>query len=356
MVLLPFLLVGLLVFGLFKYHFGISAVRTYVHVRAAMDSALVVEDKYIGLWGFVILGSGPVRTDADLVGAGIPLGDYVIQKFKIIVSLSQVISQMSTGFKVDWPEDFSRLLDSLSFVNLNIFSFPAVGCLAETNFIGVFLAMTSLPLLFALLVLCCYPFWKIVGLKLQKGIGRNTPLSSADGASGELVRQKAAKEFGVNIMIKMCLGTLFIVYPGVSNIVLRMFHCRTLANGESYLAADLSISCNSNEPLDVAPGFSHMGYLDYRAWAVVMICVYPIGVPLLFFVVLWMNRHQLYDKADGEGQPSTLNARCYDRYGMIYEQYEERFWYWEVVELIRKLMLTSIIIFFWPESAMQVEQ
>jgi hypothetical protein len=39
---------------------------------------------------------------------------------------------------------------------------------------------------------------------------------------------------------------------------------------------------------------------------------------------------------------------------MIYEQYEEQFWYWEVVELVRKLMLTSIIIFFWPDSAMQL--
>ena len=33
-------------------------------------------------------------------------------------------------------------------INLNFFTIPAIGCYANTNFIGVFMAMTSLPLLF----------------------------------------------------------------------------------------------------------------------------------------------------------------------------------------------------------------
>jgi hypothetical protein len=43
-----------------------------------------------------------------------------------------------------------------------------------------------------------------------------------------------------------------------------------------------------------------------------------------------------------------------DRYGFIYHQYEAKWWYWECIELGRKLCLTSIIIFLWPGSAMQL--
>jgi hypothetical protein len=59
-----------------------------------------------------------------------------------------------------------------------------------------------------------------------------------------------------------------------------MLHCRTLVNGDAYLAADLSIQCNSNDPIDVAPGFDKLGYYDYQGWAVMMVMIYPIGVPL----------------------------------------------------------------------------
>jgi hypothetical protein len=295
----PFLLIALIVILVFKYQFGLTAMRTYAHVRAVMDSALIVEDQYIGLWGFVVMGSGDSSNLA--IERGIPFGDYVIQKLKIIVSLSQVVSQMSVNFKVDWPDDFSRLLESLSFVNLNIFSFPAVGCLAKTNFIGIFLALTSFPLLFGIFVVLCFPLFIALGKTLQKGI--DTPLSK----DKEKIRTAAANKFALNIIIKICLGILFIVYPSVSNIVLRMFHCRTLANGEEYLAADLSINCNSNDPISVGP-FQTLGYVDYRAWAAVMVCVYPIGVPVLFYLVLFANRAELYVKNEADPtKPPKLN-------------------------------------------------
>jgi hypothetical protein len=297
----PFVLIALIVFLVFKYHFGLSAMRTYAHVRAVMDSALIVEDEYVGLWGFVVMGSGDSSNLA--MERGIPFGDYIIQKLKIIVSLSQVLSQMSVNFSVDWPDGFSRLLESLSFVNLNIFSFPAVGCLAETNFIGIFLAMTSLPLLFAMFIVLCFPLFIALGKTLQKGA--DTPLSEDD----QKTRKKAAHEFALNILIKICLGILFIVYPSVSNIILRMFHCRTLANGEEYLAADLSINCNSNDPISVGP-FQTLGYADYRAWAALMLFVYPIGVPVLFYLVLFANRAKLYVKNEADPtKPPKLNPR-----------------------------------------------
>jgi hypothetical protein len=37
-----------------------------------------------------------------------------------------------------------------------------------------------------------------------------------------------------------------------------------------------------------------------------------------------------------------------------YVHYEPQFWWWEVVELLRKLFLCGIIVFIMPDSAVQV--
>ena len=41
----------------------------------------------------------------------------------------------------------------------------------------------------------------------------------------------------------------------------------------------------------------------------------------------------------------TLNPNPNQRYGFLYAKYEDRAWYWELVEMFRKLLFTSLIMF-----------
>ncbi|CAN0309757.1 unnamed protein product, partial [Phaeothamnion confervicola] len=72
----------------------------------------------------------------------------------------------------------------------------------------------------------------------------------------------------------------FLIYSTESTIIFQTFACDHLEElGTSYLRADYSIECNT--PTHHA----------YKLFASFMIFLYPIGIPLLYAVVLSKDRH-----------------------------------------------------------------
>ena len=67
---------------------------------------------------------------------------------------------------------------------------------------------------------------------------------------------------------------VFWIYPGVSGLQFRTFVCQELDDGTSWLRADLSIDCKS---------VTHTGFWWY---AVIMVFIYPIGTPVLYYGLL----------------------------------------------------------------------
>ena len=74
---------------------------------------------------------------------------------------------------------------------------------------------------------------------------------------------------------------IFLIYPSTSSTVLFYFQCTPVEGGLSYLRADFSIDCNSSQ---------YTTWLIY-AWA--MVFVYPIGVPLLYWLLLMSHGDKL---------------------------------------------------------------
>jgi len=123
------------------------------------------------------------------------------------------------------------------------------------------------------------------------------------------------------IMWKLVLFTLFLIYPGVSADVLGMLVCKDI-NGTSYLLADFSIHCGSPE------------WLTYIGPTIAMIFIYPIGVPAFFFAMLWRYRHRL--------EESGVRLQL----GFLYAGYNADIWWFEMVDMANKLILTSVLSFF----------
>jgi hypothetical protein len=69
-------------------------------------------------------------------------------------------------------------------------------------------------------------------------------------------------------------------------------------------------------------------------------------VPVFFFFVLWLNRKQLF--VEGSDEPT---AELEDEMGFLYGGYRKDLWWWECVELLRKLVLTGIIAIYKPPAA-----
>ena len=67
-------------------------------------------------------------------------------KFKILVTLFQIIMSFTTSFNLDWPSKFMSLINAIAtFLNFNIISVPFVGCLTEESYLSTFFLSTIGP-------------------------------------------------------------------------------------------------------------------------------------------------------------------------------------------------------------------
>ena len=69
--------------------------------------------------------------------------------------------------------------------------------------------------------------------------------------------------------------------------------------------------------------------------------LYPLGFPLVVLLLIYKFR----DSSSGENISFGLRV--------FFENYKENFWFWEIIEMYRKLVLTSLIFFFGSDSLSQ---
>lgn len=126
----------------------------------------------------------------------------------------------------------------------------------------------------------------------------------------------------------------FLVYSSVSSMVFQTFSCEKLDDDIVYLRADYSIRCTDTK---------HRAFVAYAA---LMVIVYPVGIPLLYAALLFQVRDVLAD-ADADKATARPIAGLWEPYR------PERFFY-EVVECGRRIMLTGIVVFIFPNDAAQI--
>ena len=207
-------------------------------------------------------------------------------------------------FQIQWPSNFTLAIELWSpALNVDIFSLPGVGCLLSQGHRSVFWSFTITPLL-------------VLGgmaMAYRRGTWTRT------------------KFYNTTVAL------LFLVYPRVTSVVLSTFSCEEMANGSSFLKADYSVECD---------GAYKAVYFTAGA---VFFCVYCIGVPLLFFGLLQMYRGELYNPITNKPLP-----RARDEVGSLYVAFEPEAYWWEIVEMLRKLVLCGLLQYIEPGSALQI--
>jgi len=79
--------------------------------------------------------------------------------------------------------------------------------------------------------------------------------------------------------------------------------------------------------------------------------VYVLALPITAFVTLWKQRRTIIDTDNGEksDNPSS-NSEIIKAMHFLYENYKASSWYWELVEMSRKVIVTSGLILVGQES------
>jgi len=138
------------------------------------------------------------------------------------------------------------------------------------------------------------------------------------------------------------LALTFVVFVATSTVIFNYFKCRSFPEAEhgkeSYLYKDYSVDCNSSR------------YKMFLWYAIAMILIYPVGIPLLYVSLLFNHREILRNseamfREASNGYPTTGHLL------FLTSAYKPEYYYFEVLECVRRLFLASIIGIVAADSA-----
>jgi len=289
----------------------------------------------------------------------------LISRAKIFIATYQVIASTPSTFHINFGPLFTSFVSASKVVNFDFVSYVPISCFQTFHFVEGMITGSLIPLVIVgfCFVVCNLQVWSKVGLEPD--------------------RMKRRKTMGRTISRYMLLSVALIsfVLTSVTGKLFAMFICVDVdPNHEAgdgklhrFLQADAAVDCNSEE------------YNRGLYWAYIMIGLYPIAVPLLFSFLLIINRQEIYgkglrsrslnilDEAVGKATDAERNTEIrkglilqdkFDKMniaagglveglGFLYEQYEPEYYLWEVVEIARKISLTSILSIVSPGTTIQ---
>ena len=236
-----------------------------------------------------------------------------LQSIKILIVVWQILTQFTSIANVTYPDVYQKFLDSVNVLNFDALWIPSVGCIIDVDFHDRLLVATILPLAVLLLLLATFTIAK----RMNKG-------------SGESLEKVRERHMSVILLVS------FLVYSSVSSTIFQAFACEELDDGKDYLRVDYRIECDSSK------------HEAFQIFAGIMIFVYPIGIPAFYAFLLYKNREVL---KDGEERESNIDVQPVDG---LWRPYKPERFYYEVIECLRRIMLTGIIVFIYPNTAAQV--
>ena len=260
-------------------------------------------------------------TDAVSEKAGNDAGEFEVDalptflgRVRVFFGFMQINAALNLVVDVPWPRAFLDFIDFSKIINVDFMSItsPFSPCSFDVSYLDVFyLHMLLLPMILACSALAFF-------------LARCLAFFLARCKSVE-----TTKDPMIHVAIKVINFVVFLLYPGVCTRIFRLFKCREI-NGHSYLVADFSIQCWDTEHM-VAVGI-----------AVLCGVMYVLGIPLGSMRLLYTRKGQL-DKAETA-----------DLFGSLYLSYERPYWYWETVEMFKKMILAGGLVIVATGSSAQV--
>jgi len=229
----------------------------------------------------------------------------VMFNLKIALGFLQISTRILDIVNAQWPSYFSTFVSYFNVVNFDFIPWETVGCVTTINFyIKLMIMMLVAPVVIT-----------FVSLLFSLGIRCADRYDMADDDTMRNRRQRYRQ-----MLWRVILFTLFLIYPSMSAKVLSMFVCYEVDN-VSYLRVDFNLLCFDSQ------------WYTYMPYAIAGVAVYPVGIPLFFFAILRLYRNKLQE-------PGTIFA-----FGFLYKAFNENMWFFEMVDMFFKIMLTSVIAF-----------
>ena len=254
--------------------------------------------------------SNPSTAITARVFAGPPApAENLTYKLKIMLSFLQIATNLSSGLDITWPSLYKSFL-----LNFDVINFTSIlGNVTSSECIG---AVTYYR---ELLVMMLAPLAAFTGCAVLYLLPSHFDLLCFRHQTLQAKTRLRMKFW------KLFLYCLFLIYPSLSSTVLRQFVCLSI-DSTQWLLTNLRVQCYTSD------------WYFYSYVSIPFIVLYPIGIPLFFFVLLASNRHNLHER------------RVQAQLGFLYASYQHSLWWWEILDSVHKLFLTSVLA-FTPDNA-----
>eukprot|EP00752_Nemacystus_decipiens_P005317 g4823.t1 len=237
-----------------------------------------------------------------------------LQALKIVVVVWQILIQFADAAQVTYPGAYQDFLSAIDVVNFDLGSVLSAGCLwSNMDFHDRLLVNTLGPLV-------------VVGLL---GITYLIAMYRSSAAGSDAVVDKIRYRHQTVLLL-----VTFLIYSSVSSTVFQTFACEKLDDGGDYLRADYNIQCTDAK------------HKSFEVYAGIMIFVYPVGIPLLYAILLFQRRDVLANAGADKTRAQSIVG--------LWEPYRPERFYYEVVECGRRIMLTGVVVFIFPNDAAQL--
>lgn len=324
-VTIMFFCVSVFGLGVAVYVYYFTNIREQIK---SMDDVYVLLFSKLGMLSTIDASTSVVPV--KVVEEAVAIGRRWKARVKIYITLWQIVSLLPFALNLDFPNVYSAIASALNVFNLNVSTSSLVTCGADDGYDAID----------ALIVDTVYPIVVVILLRICEAI--HVWIKSSDD-----VRMKSnisARYFNIFLVFT------YLILPFTSVQIFQTFSCRDVdpddvePGEDQYMTVDYSVSCSSSK--------YQFGYV----WAIVSVFVYPVGIPLYYFYVLYTTRHEIKSRNEitktvfeREERKDRLNPLRF-----LFEYYEPRFWYWEVVDTLNRLFLTGVLVVIGRGSANQI--
>ena len=296
--------------------------------QLAIIGALVIIFVILVVWG------SKKKSKKD---AGRPFLDKLLGKIKVVIGFYQVLYGIMEAFSyVKWPGSLSVVGEYSEIIQMNIVQIAPLHCILPGF---KFDAFTSL--------------FAVMGFNIAAVIVALSSLALATWISTRRMsneEEKRKKKERIKAIVKRNL--FFFLYVTYLNTCLKTAQVVPLAchricvdekdaeSCEKYLKADYSIDCKGER---------------YNRLVIVGYCsiLYVIVLPAAAFIAIWkQQRAARKTEEETKNDTNDFEDQGTEQSGLrfLHENYDPRCWYWELVETVRKVILTSGLILLGGES------
>ncbi|XP_078355790.1 uncharacterized protein LOC144640553 [Oculina patagonica] len=262
--------------------------------------------------------------------SGRSMTDIFLARLKIFIGFYQVTSATLDGFSyIKWPVPFLKLVSYAKILQLNLLQIVPPSCIKNNIQVSSYTTLIFFVVFNASVIVVACLYFQLRKLYI---IRKNNTTSND---IHDFVA--STKE----VCFRNTFLLLFIVYPTTSTRIFQMLPaaCHDIcvdsrgSNCKSYLRSDYSLECFTDK---------------YQRFFILncALILYVVGVPIITLLLLY-RYHYLppLDENDTDRQIGMTSGLSF-----LYENYSSNCWFWEVLELARKIILTSVIVFIGGES------